>query len=72
MVGYVDRQEKLVQLNALRLTPQKQLETILVHLKEANKTVYQADLEGYLKSADGLLWLAGIREANQPKLWKRI
>lgn len=57
---YVDRQQKLIELNKMRLIPQKELANYLSNLKASSKTIYQKDIESYLDTKKSLLKSAGI------------
>jgi len=48
--AYADRQEKLIELNKKRLTPQKQLQALLANLKDTPKNIYEESLPTYLAS----------------------
>ena len=50
-----DRQNKLIELNKVKLIPQKEIENYLSNLKNSQKTVYYQSIEQYLKTKDELL-----------------
>lgn len=50
-----DRQKKLIELNKIKLIPQKELENYLSNLKNSQKTVYYESIEQYLKTKGELL-----------------
>lgn len=56
----LDRQNKFIELNKLKLVPEKELENSLNNLKYASKTVYIKDVESYLNTKHILLKQAGI------------
>ena len=55
MRSYIDRQEKLIELNRKRLIPQKLVQNILENLKATPKNIYEESLQEYLAGIDQLI-----------------
>ncbi len=63
------RQEKLIELNEIRLIPEKELENMLTNIKNSQKTIYHSTLESYLLSGMNLV-KEQIGKVKESKKWR--